>query len=370
MNILILNWQDRLNPLAGGAEIHLHEVFSRIVKQGHQVTLLCSTFPNCLTEELVDGINVIRRGGRWLFNFRVFCEYFFRFRKMDFDIVIDDLNKIPFFTPLFVRKPLLGITHHLFRKSIFSEIFFPVALYVYLMETFSLPFYRRKRFIVGSPSTLNELHLNNFDKSKVHLIPYGVDHDKYKPSTSVKKTDPIIGMVGRLKKYKSIEILLKAFAIVLNNIPEAKLIIVGSGDDKKRLENISDSLKINNSVKFTGFVTEEEKVTYIQQMKIAVNTSLKEGWGLTVIEANACGVPTISSNVEGLRDAVVDQKTGMLITYGDVNGFANAIIDLLKQELKLNTFSNNALEWSKNFDWEIASAETIKIMQRVIAEEK
>ena len=157
MNILIFNWQDIKNPLSGGAEVHLHGVFSRIAAMGHDVTLFCSAFPGAPREETIGGIKIIREGGRYLFNYRVVFRYLTRFRKMPFDVLIDDLNKIPFLTPLYVRKALLGITHHLFRKSIFLEVPFPLAAYVYVTESLAIPLYRRIQFIVGSPSTHQEL---------------------------------------------------------------------------------------------------------------------------------------------------------------------------------------------------------------------
>src|SRR6266849_9244802 len=134
MKILILNWQDIENPLAGGAEVHLHEVFSRIARMGHDVTLFCSSFKGSAPQESIDGINVIREGGRYLFNFRVPYRYLARFQSERFDVVIDDMNKIPFFTPLYVHEPLYVITHHLFNRSIFLEVSWPLAMYVYLAE--------------------------------------------------------------------------------------------------------------------------------------------------------------------------------------------------------------------------------------------
>ena len=159
MRILIVNWQDIKNPQAGGAEVHLHEVFSRIARMGHEVTLYCSSFPGAQHEETINGIRVIREGGRYLFNFRFFFTYLTRFRRQQFDIVVDDMNKIPFFTPLFVKRPIYGVTHHLFGKSIFLEVNFILATYVYLMERMAAWLYKRTRipFIVGSPSTLAEL---------------------------------------------------------------------------------------------------------------------------------------------------------------------------------------------------------------------
>jgi len=119
VNILLLNWQDRLNPLAGGAETHAHEIFSRVVAAGHHVTLYCSAFEGAKPLEMVDGMEVIREGKRNTFNLTLLHRYHADLRHRAFDIVIDDINKIPFFTPLYVRKPLLGIAHHLFGKSLY-----------------------------------------------------------------------------------------------------------------------------------------------------------------------------------------------------------------------------------------------------------
>ena len=121
MKILILNWQDIRNPLAGGAEVHLHEIFCRIVQQGHSVTLFCSSYPGSAPEETIKGIRVVRRGGRYTFNFRLLWHYLTRLRKESYDVVVDDMNKIPFFTPAYIRRPLTVVVHHLFDKSIFLE---------------------------------------------------------------------------------------------------------------------------------------------------------------------------------------------------------------------------------------------------------
>ena len=150
MKILVFNWQCIKNPLGGGAEVHLQEVFQRIAAMGHEVVLYASMFPGAEKEENIKGIKVYRQGSRSLFNFYVPLAYFFKFRKQKFDVVVDDVNKIPFFTPLFVKEPLQGITHHLFNKSIFLEVSFPVALYVYLMEKLVKPVYRKIHWIVLS----------------------------------------------------------------------------------------------------------------------------------------------------------------------------------------------------------------------------
>ncbi len=367
MNILIFNWQDIKNPLAGGAEVHLHEIFSRIAAMGHNVTLFCSKFHGAPREENINGIKVIREGGRYLFNYRVMFRYHTWFRKLPFDIVIDDLNKIPFYTPLFVHKPLCGITHHLFRKSIFLEVPFPLAAYVYLMESLAIPIYRQLHFVVGSPSTYQELIDVGFNPEYVTTINYCVDHKLFRQKNVPKTNFPTVGYLGRLKKYKSVEHLLEAFRIVLDSFPQARLLIVGEGDHRPALESYASSLNITAAVHFTGFVPDETKVDLLNQMDVAVSCSAKEGWGLTVIEANACGVPTIASNVPGLRDSVLDGRTGLLYEYGNIEQLAEKILLLMRDKKLRSRFSQEALRWAKSFDWNRSADSMLELLERVVS---
>ncbi len=363
MKILVFNWQCIKNPLGGGAEVHLQEVFQRIAAKGHEVVLYASMFPGALKEETIKGIKVYRQGSRSLFNFFVPFAYFFKFKKQKFDVVVDDVNKIPFYTPLYVREPLQGITHHLFNKSIFLEVSFPVALYVYLMEKLVKPVYRKIHWIVGSPSTEKELLEWGFNRNQVTVINYCVDHGLFRQTGVEKNPHPSIGYLGRLKKYKSVEHLLQALRIVKERIPDIKLYIVGDGDNKQNLESMAKELGIEDSVIFTGFVSEEEKVEYLQRMHFVVNTSSKEGWGLTVVEANACGRTVIAANVQGLRDSVKDGVTGLLYEYGNINELADKIILLFDNPAKVSEYEKNALGWAKSFDWEVAAENTLRILE-------
>jgi glycosyltransferase involved in cell wall biosynthesis len=366
MKILIVNWQDIKHPLAGGAEVHLHEVFSRIARRGHEVTLFCSSYPGAPAEETLDGIRILRRGGRYLFNFRFFFSYLFALRRMPFDILIDDMNKIPFFTPLFVKKPVYGVTHHLFGKSIFLEAPFPIAAYVYLMEKLAVWLYKRRRvpFIVGSPSTYSELMEAGFKPEDVRIINYAVDHTVHRPSGMPKSPTPLIGYFGRLKRYKSVDHLLQSIPIVKKEIPGIKVLIVGEGDDRPRLEAMSRALGMEKTVEFTGFVPESRKIELLQQMWFKVTTSSKEGWGLTVLEANACGTTVIASNVPGLRDAVKDGGTGVLYEYGNVEDLAAKIVQLIKDEELRNRLTSNAMKWAAEYDWEKAARETVELLEK------
>lgn len=366
MKILIFNWQDIRNPLGGGAEVHLHQIFSRIVKLGHEVTLFCSSFDGAPAEETIDGIKIIREGSRYLFNFNVPFRYWKRFRNERYDIVIDDMNKIPFFTPLYVKEQLFFIIHHLFGKSIFREAPFPFALYVYLMEKIGVVLGRRKQvpLLVVSPSTKNEMLEKGFREKDIEFAFNCVDHNLHKPNSAQRSIKPLVGYFGRLKKYKSIDHLLKAFAILRKKVQDVRFIIIGEGDYRRHLESIAKELGISDAVCFKGYVDEQEKVRLLQEVWFIVNTSSKEGWGLTVIESNACGTAVIGSNVPGLRDAIQDGKTGMLYEYGNVNELSDKMLMMLNDSSLRDRLAMNAYEWSKTFDWDSVAQQTVKILQK------
>jgi glycosyltransferase involved in cell wall biosynthesis len=367
MRILLLNWQDIKNPMGGGAEVYLHQIFKRIAAQGHSITLLCSQFPGVPNEEEIDGIHVIRRGNRNFFNYFVPLEYFRQFRKERYDIVIDDINKIPFFTPVFVRAPLLGMVMHLFDKSIFQEASFPAASYVYCAERCALSIYRNTPLVAISESTKKELIYHKYQEENIFLVPCAVNHSTYFRIPDINPKEPLIGYVGRIKKYKSVDHLLQAFAIVLKEIPNAKLLIVGEGDGKKSFQELSHRLQIDHATTFTGFLPLEEKVKLLNQMQVVVNTSAKEGWGLTVTEAAACGVPAIASDVPGLRDAVKDGESGILYEYGNIEQLAEKILLLLRDERLRSRLSSGALEYSQSLTWDKSAQIMLEVIEKVVS---
>lgn len=367
LKILVLNWQDITNPLAGGAEVHLHEVFERLAARGHEVTLFCHHFEGAPREEVRNGMRIIRQGGRSLFNFHVPLAYWKRFKKEGYDVIVDDVNKIPFYSPLFVREPVQGVTHHLFGKSIFLETIFPFAAYVYLSERLIKPIYRRVHFIIGSPSTHKEYLEWGFPADQVTVVNYCVNKEIYWPDESNAYDVDRIGYFGRLKKYKSVDHLLQAMNRLRDEYPRLHLDIIGDGDDKPRLEELSAELNLQDRVTFHGFIDENEKAPLLQKMNFVVNTSSKEGWGLTVVEANACGAPVVAANVPGLRDSVVDGETGLLYEFGNIDDLVSNMRMYLDSVETRNAFRIRALAWAAKFDWDVAADETLTLIRRTIS---
>lgn len=363
MKILVINWQDIRNPLGGGAEVHFHEIFKRIAARGHEVTLFCSSVPGLPPTEIIDGIRVVREGSRSTFNFHVPVRYRSTFSRENYDVVVDDLNKIPFYTPWYVREPLVTIVHHLFGSSIFKEAIFPAAAYVWGAEQFAMRVYRRQVFAAVSPSTKRELEEHGIPGSRISLVHNAVDHSLYRKASTPRAPGLTVGYLGRIKAYKSVDHLLRAFVVVRTAIPDARLVIVGDGDAKPGLERLAAELGIGASVEFTGFIPPEEKVRRLQQMDLVVNTSAKEGWGLTVVEANACGVPVIASDVPGLRDSVVDGTTGWLYPYGDIERLSSTMRRVLQDVRERQRVASEAVQWAGRFTWEASADAMMRVIQ-------
>jgi glycosyltransferase involved in cell wall biosynthesis len=312
-------------------------------------------------------MRVLRVGNRALFNYQAALAARRLFRTERFDVVVDDMNKVPFFAPLFARAPVCGIGHHLFRKSIFVEINPAAASYIYAMESAALRHYARRQtpFIVNSRSTYDDFVAGGLAPAQLRIVHLAVNHRVYRVTGVPKSPAPLVAHFGRLKRYKSVEVLLRALPTVLREIPELKAMIVGEGDDRARLERIARELPLGGAVQFTGFVPEERQVEIMQSAWCAVATSAKEGWGMTSTEANACGTPVVASDVPGLRDSVRDGETGILYPYGDHEALARAMIGLLRDASLRAKLSAEALRWAGTFTWEQAAGKTETYLQAV-----
>lgn len=359
MNILVINWQDWKNPYAGGAEVYLYEIFSRLIKKGHNVIILCSRGPKQKRYEIIDGYEIYRIGKRINFNFFVPLALRALLRQRKIDVIIDDQNKIPFYSPLFSKKRNIIMIMHLFRKTIFRETNYIFAGYVYLTEVLIPLLYRHSHFIAISQSTAHDLR-NMGIKGKISVVYCGIS--EYKLKVSVPRQKNLVVYVGRVKKYKSIDHLLYAINLIGQEL-SVDLTIVGDGDALMDLNKLAR--KLNLVVNFRGFVTEEEKYRIYHQARIVVQPSIKEGWGLTSIEAQACGTPVICANTPGLKETVIDGKTGYLYEYGNITQLAERIKTLLLDDEKWCNFSIAAREWTKRFSWDNAA----EMMERILRPE-
>jgi glycosyltransferase involved in cell wall biosynthesis len=361
--ILAINWQDLNHPASGGAEVHLEEILSRLAKRGHQIDLFCCNYPGGKANETRDGFNIIRRGSRSTFNWVVLAQLRKLIRANCYDIIFEDINKIPFYTPLYQKLPLLVIIPHLFSNSIFKEINLLLGTYIYLAERPFSIVYKNNHVMVISESTAEEMIARGIPANQVHVVKCGIDENEYFHDPAISKFEnPTILYVGRIKKYKSIETAIEALPQISAQIPGVKLIIVGTGDHLPHLKKRVADLHVEDIVEFPGFVSEEEKVEYLRKSHLLVYPSLKEGWGLTNIEANACGTPVLAARVPGLRDSVDEGVSGLLFEFGNTNEFAEKAAKILSDSEYRGTLERGAIAHAAKFSWDKTAIETEQLM--------
>ena len=365
MKILVLNWLDPENPQAGGAEVHLHEIFRRLVEWGHSVTLLCSAWPGCARRAALDGIEVHRVGSRYTLSLAAPWYFKRRLRRERFDVVVEDLNKVPFFSPFWgLGAPVTLIVHHLFGTAAFKEASFPVAGATWLLERPVPRVFRSVPTAAVSESTADDLARRGMPRGGIEVIPNGVDLEVLSPPGPDERfPEPTLLYVGRLKRYKRVDLLLQAVASLVRKGVSCRLLVAGRGDDLSRLEALRASLGLEGHVEFLGFVSEAKKRDLFRSSWIHLLTSVKEGWGIANLEAAACGTPTIASDVPGLRDSVVDGRTGFLVPHADVKALAGRIEELLENEDQRVRLGKGARSFAEGFGWDSSARAMEQFLQ-------
>jgi len=362
VRILIFNWRDQTHPWAGGAEVYLHELATRWVKTGHEVTWFCSRHPSQSGEARLDEINIIRRGGFY----SVFASapvVYLSLLARKFDVILDSSNGLPFFSPLFSRIPKVILVHHVHTSVFYRELPFPQAVLADFLERCVVPrVYRNTPFIAVSQSTRMGLQQIGVNGEQISLVYNGVDCERYRPGAKDEK--PLVVYLGRLRHYKSIDTAIRSVPRLREDFPDLKLCIAGSGPALGALEKLSEELGVRQQVSFLGWISEAQKIQLLQHAHVVVNPSLKEGWGLTVLEANACGTPVVGADVPGLRDSIQDGLTGILVNHGDPQALAVEVGRILSDSQLRKELGRQARTWAQRFDWGHSASQSLSILER------
>jgi glycosyltransferase involved in cell wall biosynthesis len=362
----VLNERDPENPRAGGAEVHLFEILRRLAARGFPVTVLCAGFRGSAPRTRMDGVDVRRIGNRYT--------YYLRgpllFRRLARGVagpavLVETLNKLPFYGPLYSPVPELAIVHHLFGATAFRQVGFPIALATYLSELGIPRVYRRVPLLAISPSTRDDLVARGLSEENILMVPSGLDHEQYTPDGG--EPGPVVLALGRLEHYKRLDLAVAAMPRVLAAVPAARFVIAGRGGAVPALARQVARLGLGHAVELAGFVSEEAKIALYRSARVFVNPSEKEGWGLTVVEANACGVPVVASDSPGLRDAVLHERTGLLVPHGDVEALASAIVRLLQDRAAWGRLRAGGLEWARTFSWDGVTDHVERMIAGVLA---
>ena len=365
MRILVLNWLDHENPQAGGAELHLREIFTRLVARGHSVDLLCSSWETAPQRANLEGIEVHRIGNRHTYPFLAWRYFERNLRANNYDVVIEDLNKVPLYTPLWGVPKLVALVHHLFGATVFREAPAPLAAAVWLSEQPLGALYKKVQFEAVSVSTSDDLVARGIPRHAIRVIYNGVDSSRLTPNPVERSEKPLFVYLGRLKKYKRVDVVIRAFAEL--NVPEATLEIAGTGDYRARLEGLVNSLGLTDRVQFLGFIPEDEKVHLLRRAWASTLASPKEGWGISNLEAAACATPVIAANSPGIRESVVDGETGFLVPQDDSGAMAAAMRGIVESRDLVDVLGAAGRRFAETFTWERAANDTLSHLEEVVA---
>lgn len=372
MKILILSWRDIKHPWQGGSEVYLHEMSKKLIKCGHEVTMFAAAHSNGnISEEIVDGIKIIRKGNFITLYLWAIYYYFARFRNK-FDIIIDQHNGIPFFSPAYISStPVICLVHHVHDKQWFHEKQpWPLSYVGYFLEKYLLPFtYKYNEFVAVSLSTKQELIQKlKIKEDKITVINPAIYTDIKK--TAAKSQFPSLIYAGRLKKYKRIDLLIRSLLRLFYEFPKITLHIVGDGDAKAELIDLAERLGIAKSVIFHGYASEKLKRDLMSSSWVLVNPSSHEGWGITIIEAAACQTTSVGSNIPGLRDSIIDNQTGLLFEENSVFDLSGKIKKIISSPGTRYRLEKGAYQFSRKFTWMTAAKKYLKLFKKIMHQEK
>ena len=309
MKVVVVSWRDLANPLAGGAEVLVDHLLLGLQERGHDVTLVC-------------GGPVSKRPYRVIEAGGTYSQYLIapiKIRRLcrDADVIVDCENGIPYFSPLWWSKPSVCLVHHIHREQWADRFPKPFAAIFGAIETKAMPLiYRNRTFISVSASTTTSLEQIGVAPGQIRLAESGVDQ----PDLVVgdKAAEPLFVSLGRLVPHKRTELLVEAWKKIHDEVG-GHLVIVGDGPELKRIEDLADG---EPSIQVRGRVSDRERTILLQEAWLLVTSTHHEGWGMTVLEAAACGTPALAFDVPGIRDVIFDGETGLLVPDGGADAVA------------------------------------------------
>ncbi|MET0422265.1 MAG: glycosyltransferase family 4 protein [Actinoplanes sp.] len=358
-HVLFLNWRDTRNPHGGGSEVYVERIAGELVRHGHRSTLFCAAHAEGPAEEITAaGVRVLRRGGRHTVYLRAMLAYLAGFlgfgplsrRHGRPDVIVDVGNGLPFLSPLWARCPVIALVHHVHREQ-WPVVLGPrLARFGWWIESSLAPrVYRRCRYVTVSAATRDELAVLGVDAERVTIIHNGTP-DMATAAPVARTAWPSVVVLGRLVKHKQVEVAMDAVAALVGELPDITLVVAGQGWWEQELRDYAAELGIADRVRFAGFVSDAEKRALLSESWLALTPSLKEGWGLTIVEAGALGTPNVAfRGAGGVEESLVDGRTGLLAD--DAADFGAKVRLLLTDDTLRLTMGAAARAHAAQFTW-------------------
>jgi glycosyltransferase involved in cell wall biosynthesis len=359
MRILLLNWRDIRSPRAGGAEALTYEVARRLVRAGMDVTWFTSSAPGLPESEVIDGIEVVRRGSE--LTTRLFAPRFVSARR--WDLVIEEINTLPYFAHVWSRSRTLLFIPQIAREVWWYEAPLPLAAVGRVLEPAYLAAYRDVETVTISRSTRDDLRDLGF-RAPIHIIPMATGSPAIAELPAKRLSGELV-IVGRLVRSKRVDDAIRALAIVRREFASAELTVIGDGPELERLRATAVSEGVADAVTFAGRVREDEKLAILTRASLLVACAVREGWGLTVTEAARVGTPAACYDIPGLRDSVIPGRTGVL-TPTTPAALAGAIVTVLGDPSGYALLREQAWRTSGGLDWDVTASSFGRIVDEVV----
>ncbi|SCL15161.1 Glycosyltransferase involved in cell wall bisynthesis [Micromonospora rhizosphaerae] len=361
--MLFLNWRDTRNPEGGGSEVYVERIAGELVARGYRATIFCAAHTDAAAEEVNDaGVRLVRRGGRHtVYAWAALCylagalglgPLSARRSGRRPQVLVDVCNGLPFLSPLWARRPVFNLVHHVHREQWPVVLGRRAARFGWWVESrLAVRVYRRCRYVTVSAATRSELASLGVAADRVTVVHNGTPE---LPGTdAVRAAYPLLVVLGRLVPHKRVEVALRTLAALAEELPDLRLVVAGQGWWEPHLRGLAAELGVTDRVDFRGFVTEDEKSALLASAWVALTPSLKEGWGLTIVEAGAAGTPTVAfRDAGGVTEAVVDGRTGLLAD--DSDDYVAKVRTLLCDHEARQRMGAEARRHAASFTWPAA----------------
>jgi len=367
LRVLFLNWRDTRHPEGGGSEVYVENVARSLAAAGHDVTIFCAMYDGAAATEVVDGVRFIRAGTK----LSVYAEAVRGLRRKRFgdpDVIIDVQNGIPFMSRAVAGDtPVVVLVHHVHREQwpvVYDRVRSRIGWWI---ESVLAPrLYHDCTYVAVSERTREELAGLGVGARRVHVIHNGIEAA---PGLDVERSPhPHIAVVGRLVPHKRVEHVLRAGAILRRRHPDLRISVVGDGWWSPRLRHVAATLGVADMVDFLGFVDEKTKHRVYASAWLLALPSLKEGWGIVVMEAATHGIPAVAyRDAGGVTESIQDGATGLLVD-GDVLAYARALDELLSDPAKARDMGEAARTRAEGFTWAATSKAFAAVLGEVAGE--
>jgi glycosyltransferase involved in cell wall biosynthesis len=369
--VVITNWKDIVHPESGGAEVFCEELRRGLAAHGVEVTLLTSRPPQ-FAKYARDELGLVIRLGNRLTTYPRVLLWLLMHRRM-FDAVVDSQNGIPYFSPLVVsrRKPVTLVVHHVHQEQ-FAEYFPPFVSAVgrFAEKQFCNAVYGDRPVCAVSPTTRRDLRRVLQVRGPIYVTPNGLTAELLeaagKPDDKLftRSGDPSIVYVGRIVVHKRLHLLVEAIPTVLQAVPSLRVHLVGSGQELASIRQLVTDLGLDQNVIVHGRLDAATRDQLVAEAWLTVNPSAREGWGVSIIESAAYGVPAIAFAVPGICDSVKHGETGWLLSEGS-DDLSSAIVDALRRLDSLEEarqWSRRCKEWASCFSWDATSQRVLTLI--------